>query len=61
MLVLTRKDNQRIIIGDSIVLTVVKIHGGSVRIGIEAPPEVSVLRDELTGRGSDVERDRVRR
>jgi carbon storage regulator len=50
MLVLSRKPNERIRIGDSIVLTVVKIHGGSVRLGIEAPPEVDVLRDELTPR-----------
>jgi carbon storage regulator len=47
MLVLSRKDNQRIWIGNSIVLTVVKIQGGSVRLGIEAPSEVKVLRDEL--------------
>src|SRR5262249_59846955 len=37
-------------IGDSIVLTVVKIHGGNVRLGIEAPSEVEVLRDELISR-----------
>ena len=47
MLVLSRKDNQRIWIGNSIVLTVVKIQGGSVRLGIEAPSSVKVLRDEL--------------
>jgi carbon storage regulator len=50
MLVLSRKLNQRIVIGDSIVLTVVKIQGNIVRLGIEAPPEVEVVRDELLQR-----------
>ena len=50
MLVLTRKENQRIAIGKDVVLTVVKIKGGVVRLGIEAPPEVVVLRDELERR-----------
>jgi carbon storage regulator len=61
MLVLSRKDNQRIMIGDSIVLTVVKIQGSTVRLGIEAPPDVPIIRDELTGRGSEVDKDRVSR
>jgi carbon storage regulator len=47
MLVLSRKISERIRIGDSIVLTVVKVSGGNVRLGIEAPPEVQILRDEL--------------
>jgi len=47
MLVLSRKLNQRIKIGDSVVLTVVKIQGNVVRLGIEAPPDVHVVRDEL--------------
>jgi carbon storage regulator len=47
MLVLSRKLNERILIGDSIVLTVVKIQGGSVRLGIEAPADVDVVRNEL--------------
>ena len=47
MLVLSRKESQRIRLGDSIVLTVVKIAGDKVRIGIEAPDSVLVLRDEL--------------
>jgi carbon storage regulator len=59
MLVLSRKDHQRIVIGESIVLTVVKIQGNSVRLGIDAPPEVSVLREELAERGSDRRGDRV--
>ena len=47
MLVLSRKESQRIRLGDSIVLTIVKIAGDKVRIGIEAPDSVLVLRDEL--------------
>ncbi len=47
MLVLSRKESQRIRVGDSIVITVVKLGGDKVRIGIEAPSDVLVLRDEL--------------
>ena len=54
MLVLSRKLGEKILIGDSIVLTVVKIKGGNVRLGIEAPPEIHVARDELLARDGDV-------
>jgi carbon storage regulator len=47
MLVLSRKETQRIRLGDSIVITIVKIGGDKVRIGIDAPADVLVLRDEL--------------
>jgi carbon storage regulator len=47
MLVLSRKTNQKIQIGDSITLTVLEVKGSHVRIGIEAPREVRVLRSEL--------------
>ena len=47
MLVLSRKQNERIRVGDSVVVTVVRVSGDKVRIGIEAPPDVRVLRDEL--------------
>ena len=47
MLVLSRKESQRIELGDSIVITIVKISGDKVRVGIEAPHNVLVLRDEL--------------
>ena len=47
MLVLSRNVSQRIMIGNSIVVTVVEIQGGKVRIGIEAPPEVAIAREEL--------------
>ncbi|MEI8369926.1 MAG: carbon storage regulator [Planctomycetia bacterium] len=47
MLVLSRKQNERIRVGDSIVVTIVRVSGDKVRIGIEAPANVRVLRDEL--------------
>ena len=47
MLVLSRKKCQRIRLGDSIVLTIVDIGGDRVKLGIEAPSEVEVTRDEL--------------
>ena len=50
MLVLSRREHERIRLGDAIVLTVVRVAGDKVRLGIEAPPDVVVLRDELTPR-----------
>lgn len=47
MLVLTRKEEETIRIGDDIVVKVVKTHGGRVRLAIEAPLEVPILRGEL--------------
>ena len=47
MLVLTRKLNETIKIGDNIEITVVGISGDNVRIGIEAPREVKILRSEV--------------
>lgn len=47
MLVLSRKVGERIWIGDEIAVTVVRITGGGVRLGIEAPAELPVAREEL--------------
>lgn len=47
MLVLSRRESERIRLGDSIVVTVVKVAGDRVRLGIEAPADVLVLRGEL--------------
>jgi carbon storage regulator len=47
MLVLSRKESERIRLGDSIVVTVVRVAGDKVRLGIEAPADMLVLRDEL--------------
>lgn len=47
MLVLTRAKGQKIMIGQDIVLTVVEVNGDQVRLGIEAPSDVSVYREEI--------------
>ena len=47
MLVLSRKRNESIVIDGSIVITVVEIRGDKVRLGIEAPREVSIHRQEI--------------
>lgn len=47
VLVLSRKVGERILIGDKILVTVVKIGHGGVRIGVDAPAELAVVREEL--------------
>ncbi len=47
MLVLTRKSGESINLGDDITITIVEIKGGSLRIGIDAPPELRIFRKEL--------------
>lgn len=47
MLILSRKLNEQIVIGDQIVITVVAIRGGNVRLGIDAPHDVPVHRQEI--------------
>lgn len=47
MLVLTRKENEAIIINDVIKIMVVEIRGNKVRLGIEAPREIDVHRQEI--------------
>ncbi len=47
MLVLSRREGERIRLGESIVLTVVRVNGDKVRVGIEAPADLLVLREEL--------------
>ena len=47
MLVLSRKRDERIVINDNIVITVVDIRGDKVRLGIEAPAETAVHRQEV--------------
>jgi carbon storage regulator len=47
MLVLSRKETEKIKIGDNITITILRLTDGRVRLGIDAPPEVIVLRDEL--------------
>jgi carbon storage regulator len=47
MLVLSRRQDDKITIGDNIVITIVRIAPNQVRVGIEAPPEVNIVRNEL--------------
>jgi len=50
MLVLSRKVNQRIVLSNGITVTVIALKGEAVRLGIEAPKDVLILRDELQKR-----------
>ncbi|HBO43247.1 MAG TPA: carbon storage regulator [Planctomycetaceae bacterium] len=47
MLVLSRKVGQRILIGDQITVTVVRVAPGAVRIGIDAPEHMAIVREEI--------------
>ena len=47
MLVLSRKQSERVRLGESIVVTIVRVSGDRVRLGIEAPDGTVVLREEL--------------
>jgi len=49
MLVLSRKLNEKIVIDGGIVVTVLKIDRNQIRLGIEAPADVRVLREEIAG------------
>lgn len=53
MLVLARKEGQRVMIGHDIVVTVVAIRGTSVRLGIEAPADVDIWREEILRKHDD--------
>ena len=50
MLVLSRKEGEQLLIGDDIVLTISRISGNRVAIGIDAPREVRIVRGELERR-----------
>jgi carbon storage regulator len=47
MLVLTRKKNESIVIGDDVTITIVEVRGDQVKLGINAPKNVSVHREEI--------------
>ena len=47
MLVFSRKKNERVVINENIVITIVEVRGDKVRIGIEAPAHIAVDREEI--------------
>jgi carbon storage regulator len=49
MLVLTRKPGEKVVIGNGVTVTVVEVTGNKVRVGIDAPAQVRILRGELAG------------
>lgn len=60
MLVLSRKVGERILIGEDISVTVVRITGGGVRIGVEAPQHLPVIRQELKDQMAHTDPGRVK-
>lgn len=59
MLVLSRKVNERIVIGGNVVLTVVKIDRNQVRLGIQAPEHVAIYREEISPGAAAAEPERL--
>ena len=59
MLVLTRRKNQSIVIGDQIVVTVLEVKGDQIRLGITAPRDVQVYREELLADLTEANRSAV--
>ena len=51
MLVLSRKTDERIIIDERITITILEVRGDKIRIGIDAPKEIPVMREELLAKG----------
>ena len=47
MLILSRRESERVHLGDDIILTIVRVNGDKVRIGVEAPSHIKILRTEL--------------
>jgi carbon storage regulator len=59
MLVLSRKESERVKLGDSIILTIVRVTGDRVRLGIEAPDNMIILREELSQPKALVESEKL--
>ena len=58
MLVLSRKPGERILIGDNVQITIVRIGPNTVRLGIDAPRDMNIVREELCSTGDRQEGDR---
>lgn len=58
MLVLSRRQGEEIVIGNNIRITVTKLNGGRVSIGIDAPPHVQIVRGEIIAEAQEPERDK---
>lgn len=56
MLILTRRVNESLVIGDDVTVTVLGVKGNQVRIGVDAPRDVSVHREELAQKRDDTQR-----
>ena len=54
MLILSRKQEESILVGDNVKIKVLSIEKGNVKLGIEAPSDISILRQELTEAVSDI-------
>jgi carbon storage regulator len=50
MLILTRKPNERIVIGDNVYVHILSVNGNQIRIGIDAPKEITIHREEIYNR-----------
>jgi carbon storage regulator len=59
VLVLTRRKNQSIVIGDGIIVTVLEVKGDQIRLGITAPRDVQVYREELLAALTDANKSAV--
>ncbi len=60
MLVLSRKRGERIVIGPHVELAIVDIRGNTVRLGVEAPRDISIHRQEVCRRIQDEDRNAVK-
>ena len=47
MLILSRKINEKICIGENVTLTIIEVHGDQVKVGVDAPKEIKVFRHEV--------------
>ncbi len=57
MLVLTRKRNESVMVGDNIRVTVVDVRGGNVRLGFDAPRDVTIDRSEVRVKRDESDRE----